>query len=198
MSDVRKCSARETLAVVTLPALVVAAVYMIAFRLDSVREVAALRERLVRARAQVPSDATADAQDARLEELRVQLDTLRSARAQRETSTARPRHQPLDGVERVTTRASLAQLLARHDLRLLHEDVGPVELGAALADTLGAESGTHLRTSATTLRFEGRYGDVLAALEELAGSDLRVLPLRLEMRRVDDSLTRLDWTLVIA
>ncbi len=183
---------RRTAAIVLLPALVLATAYVYFPRARVERRVAALERSIQSAREQAPTLAAQAAAATELDALRRTAGELRRAAAPVESDTHASPASHTDAVARAATVENVLLLLAKHGLTLTEESTGPLGVEAAASPMLRGARGP-----VRTLRFRGRYFDVLAALEELVGSDAHAFPLQLEMKRSRDAGGALLWTLVL-
>lgn len=220
-----RAARRQVLATVLLPALLLAAIYMIALRLKLTRDITALETQLASAEAQLPDAATQSRLAQELSEARTQVEAART----RSATDPEPVPSPSSPAERSQRRLSIGAILARNELLLVQEEHSPVDVGAQVAPLLVAPPPPptpaqpaappapgsaapprsrpapvlRARVPAATLTLRGGYLEMLSALENLRDAGLGIVPLRIEMRRDEsvigeDGLAGIEWTLVLA
>lgn len=184
-------STRSVLGAILLPGLLIGTVYVYAVGAGAERTIVATRESIRSARREAPTPAAETEQALVLSRLQDELERLRGERDQ----VARQLGDGDSPLARSAAAERLAQLLARCHLRLTEEtcDSGLSAFPAELARLTPLAAGAPGRVR--TLRFSGRYLDVLAACGELADPGIRAVPLRLRMARSPDG--GLAWTLVV-
>lgn len=177
---------RRVLVRMALPPLALAVVYLVAVRMPLAREVAATRARIETLRPQAPTESSAALQRRQLDELTKQVEAARAAREQGTLQAAVVAER--SALQRARLREELTVWMGRHDLALTAEEhrPEPIERGQQPVLGLSIASGS---LPSWRLEFYGGYLDVLAAMRELAGSELGVIPLRLELRRSARGLT---------
>jgi hypothetical protein len=198
-----KLSDRDKRLALVLPAIVVLAVYGVFFARSKLTECSRAAKTLAETRAKAP----------RPEELAAQQRLLLMATG--ETNRAQAN---LDDVQRRWLYAlafcgagsqrnarieRLTSLLNSHDLRPLED----AEVDAGVKDTKLTACAESLAKTITQLapaqkpqlrriRFHGRYGDVLHALEELTQGETLAIPVGLTMKTTSDPERR-DWVLLV-
>ena len=186
----RRRSVLRRVAIVLLPALVVAVAWSWLSALP-------LRETLASTRKQ-HRDVTRDIPNAAMvEQVQAHVASLRA-----EVSAAAAARQPLPRTAVAATvapsaraqwRLQLSDILANNRLRLVGEERLDVDLPPQVARALGGDGAT--RWPAWSLQISGSYPDVLAAIASLQTAALPCHVLDLEVRRDTDG--KLAWTLVV-
>lgn len=189
---------RQAVLAAILPGLAVGAAYLFLFAKPAKREIDSLRATMRRAgETKSPPGAEAE-QAARMRRLYSELDRLKEARDREAAVPGGTATAGGGAPDRAKAGERLTRLLARHDLRLTEETA---EAGAA-AGALPPESrkppvGTPSDARPRSLRFRGRFLDVLAALREMDGLRDSALPIRIRMEPAADGKEALQWTLIV-
>lgn len=178
---------RQKILILLFPGLVMGIAYVYALARPADQQIKATGEAIEKAKEAAPKPAVEAQANARLRQARQELDHLKK------TKKADPATGTVSELDRAEAGRRLTAVLERHRLHLLEESVAtspgplPPNLGGA-----GKAEG-----AARSLRFHGRYMDVLEALRELDGPEHRALPLRVKMERAAEDAKQLVWTLVL-
>lgn len=181
---------RQRILILLFPGLVFGIAYVYALARPADQQIKETRESIVKANEAAPKPAAEALANLRLKQARKELDHLKK------TKRTDPATGTFSEVDRAEAGRRVTAVLERHRLYLLEESTesSPGPLPATLTT---ATPGAKPDGGARSLRFHGRYMDVLEALRELDSSDQRALPLRLRMERTAEGTKQLVWTLVL-
>lgn len=182
---------RQKFLILLFPGLVMGIAYVYALARPADQQIKATREAIEKAKEAAPKPAVEAQANARLRQSRQELDHLKK------TKKADPATGAVSELDRAEAGRRLTAVLERHRLHLLEESAAtsPGPLPPQL--TVPGPGGSKAEGGARSLRFHGRYMDVLEALRELDGPEHRALPLRVKMERTAEEAKQLVWTLVL-
>jgi len=194
---------REKMLLLLLPAMVIAGGYSLKLSGISARLTAATAA-LAAAEKSVPAPAAVQAQQQRLAELNqrlaeIELQTSEWERIWGEMRASRAGNSHA----RIETIEGLTEVLNRNDLEL--QEGGPAETSesARLPKELEelvkllAEKQASTQPQLWRVRFIGRYGDVMDALEELQTEEPLAIPVHLQMTNASLTTDLRTWTLYL-
>ena len=191
---------RQTVLKLILPALALGILYIYGFGRPLNQKIQSLKDSIAAAEKSAPKPVAEAQLLAKLTAARQDIARLKESQ--------KPGVDPAKGGTAQFDRAEygkrLSAALEKHHLVLLEESAepspGPLPPGLAPATAKappGAPEPPRVEGGARSIRFTGRYMDVLAALQELDEPGHRALPLRVSMAREETGYKALVWTLVI-
>lgn len=189
-------TARDRKLVIVLPALALVIGYCWMFDSGPNGRIRQLRQQIAKARENPPPPFELVQYETQLAQAARELAALKA-----ETLKARAALNVPGATSSNKAAEQVAALLPRHHLALLEQaglTAAPKEAGASL-QRLAAQAGTTNgpdHAAFWRVRFVGTYLDAVAALDELAAADFRVIPASLTMTDGPSQGTK-TWTLVL-
>ena len=194
---------REKMLMLILPAALILGLY--SFKLSGLRTRHAGAE-AARAAAQktTPAPAQFQAERKRIAELNQELADVENQNRDWNVKWRKLQHdRSTDSTLRIEAIEDLTALLNHNRLTLIDEepaegnDAGKLPMALERVATLLKEKNPEVKTQLWRVRFDGRYEDVLRALEELSETEPLAIPVHLQMGEAKLSTETRHWTLYL-